>query len=128
VNRRLTRRGFLALGLAAVSTVAVSSVVRRRERFPARSLLAIVPDVGLMAEFGRAARAEVGGDPAALARAVAPTGADARWVDRAPVDEVRAHLRNSVRSDFDEGRTIRVHGWVVSVTGARIAVIVDHAM
>ena len=128
MNRVVSRRGFLAAGVAAAgASVAVVVGHRERPRFPARALLSIVPDIGLAAEFGRAASRVVGDDPLPLARRIAPPGRGATWVDRASPDEVRRHLDASIRADFAAGRTVRVSGWVVSLTGARAAVVVSRA-
>lgn len=123
----MTRRGFLAAGAAVVAAGGAVAVLRHHDRFPARSLLAIVDDPALMANLGRVAASEVGSDPERAAKAIAPPGHGASWVDRASPQEVRAHLEAAIKADFAAGRTVRVGGWLLGITGARAALIVAHA-
>jgi hypothetical protein len=45
---------------------------------------------------------------------------DAGWVDRAPAAELRSRLREQIRADFAGRRTVRVQGWVLARSEARL--------
>lgn len=57
-------------------------------------------------------------NPTTLARLIcAPAGEPARPLD---ASDLRTAVSGRVRGDFHEGRTVALHGWILSVTEARL--------
>ncbi len=64
-------------------------------------------------------------DPRALERLLLPADPQrAAWV-LGDVERLRRHVRERIRSDFEAGRTVRVRGWVLAETEARVCALLS---
>jgi len=82
---------------------------RRSSRIVGRAYLASAPDPC---------------DAASLQRQLLPTdpGRSSALLD--DVGRLRRYVRGRIEDDFDSGRTVQVHGWVLSETEARLCALV----
>ena len=127
----MKRRFFLMTAAAAcaahVSDKALAAVPVARREIAARRLLAALDRRTSAGEVGRAylAGAPQDADRArlvdALTRGVGAQGCNPAHASRA---DLRAALARQVRQDFADRQVVRVDGWVLSVTEARLAGLV----
>jgi hypothetical protein len=128
----LTRRQFLALGIAFVAPI-VPAIVRSRGRIGATSdpgLAAIFRDVSAVPASARGVgRAYLAATPAEASVARLTAGvlaslpATSSDVSDADADELRAVLADVIREDFRTERTVVVEGWILARTEARLCAL-----
>ena len=95
----------------------------RDARALARRMLEMFEDRARVASLGRAVLA-MAPDEATVLTLVAKLTSGWTDVQRAqPTPELHATLRSQLRSDFEAGRTLRVAGWVLGRTEARLAAL-----
>ncbi len=119
----ISRRRLLHLGglLAAAMLFGRRPLARPAERDALAKTLAGV--VRRRADARILGRAYLSGrpdeaDPATLARLICgPAGEQVRRLD---ASDLRLAVSERVRRDFHEGRTVVLHGWILSVTEARL--------
>jgi len=128
VSRGMDRRSFVkgaALGLAAPSLLTALSGCGRDAELETR-LADFYGDPTAAAEIGRAYLRVTPEeqDPEVLLEALAGADLDA-WQELARRDPaaLREAVRERHRADFDAGRTVRLHGWVLSHTEVRLAAL-----
>jgi len=117
-----TRRRQALIGAAALATAFVGRGWPSPERAATGSLLCSVRARASARIIGAAylATHPDEADPALLRRAIAADLAPAAQRDQAELDRALAHR---VRADFLEQRTVKVDGWVLSRTEARLCAL-----
>lgn len=120
VSLPMTRRKFIEIAAAGTAAAACTATARERElddttclAFP--HLLDVLRDERLVRELGRHYREITPGEVThrALSKAIM-TDVDPN--DRSPF---AGRLSQRIRRDFGAGRTVTLHGWILSVTEAR---------
>lgn len=123
---RLSRRSILRLGAAAILALLSGGtwhVVGQQHLLAAR-LRALLPHHAAAAIVGAAYLARAPGEESGerlLMALVADWPGD---VSRLTERQLVSMLAQGIRDDFAAGRTVSVHGWIVSVTEARLAAMV----
>jgi hypothetical protein len=128
-----SRRRFLLGACAVAVPVALAPLKPWRAivevtgaRTPAARLAGLLAHRDSARSLGRAALAALPGatTPPALAAAVlADLPGDAAALAAASDDDLRALVAARVREDFDSGDTVRVDGWILSCTEARLCAL-----
>jgi hypothetical protein len=123
-RRRFLRRaawaaGFLGLRPAVLSGRSIEAPVARQ----ARRLAGIFARPASAARVGRAYLRDHP-DQASLARLVQQLAAGwpggAQRIERLSAAQLRRRLDRAIRADFAAGRTVRVEGWVLAESEARL--------
>jgi hypothetical protein len=124
----MKRRFFLMTAAAAyaahVSDKALAAIPVARREIAARRLLAALDRRASAAEVGRAYLAGVPQEAnrACLVDALTDgLGAQGCHLGRVGKADLRAALARQIRQDFADRQVVRVDGWVLSVTEARLA-------
>lgn len=124
---RITRRGFLGLGLgASLATLLGGCRGAAEDRsVDLGALREVYDDRAALDALGRHAvtRAEVGDDARAVERALRPAGVGADWLRTSSPAEMRRDLRAAIDADFTAARIVDVAGWQLPVTEARVAAL-----
>lgn len=124
MKRRLFLLTTAAACAASVSDKALAAVPGARGEIAARRLLAALDRRASAAEVGRAYLAGMPqeADRARLVDALTRClGAQSCDPARAGKADLRAALTRQIRQDFADRQVVRVDGWVLSVTEARLA-------
>ncbi len=128
---QITRRAFMWTGLAAAAAW-LGGLPRSRRLGPGTGLDPALRLVGCLDHresartVGRACLAAQAARPsvAQLVEDIAPPGSAMRASLARPGDaELRAALRSAVRRDFALGEVVRVDGWFLSKTEARLCML-----
>jgi hypothetical protein len=123
---RISRRRLLsAVGTAALAIGGLLRVQSGLGRHSLRALwLSVVPARSSRA-VGRAylASSRAAPDVPTLLRQILPHAELAVALED-DVDGLRQHLRGRIEEDFDSGRTVQLHGWVLAETEARMCALV----
>jgi hypothetical protein len=132
VTRRLSRRGFLALGLGvgtmAFGTIALRAVLSDRGVHVTADvrerLAAFLSDHEGAASLGVAALEVRPNRGELLAEQVAPPDVDAeRWFAEVDAPRFAAHIRQRVREDFSAARTVVIDRWYLAQTEADVCAL-----
>jgi hypothetical protein len=123
---RCSRRGFL-VGLGAVASWAIAGTTAQSGHVTTRRLLAMFRQTDSAAAIGLRLAPRHSSAPAGaamLARRVAEELAfPAGDIDRLSDAELRTAVDRLVRNDFAQGRIVRVDGWILSLTEARLCAL-----
>jgi hypothetical protein len=129
-RRSLDRRAFLAGSGAIVAALAAPALASLfgcdRRPTLAQALVGFYSDPASAARIGRAVLAAVPAEATAEAVVAALAGdrrAELEALAASDPGALRALLQKQHRSDFEDGRTVSIDGWVLSRTEARLCAV-----